>query len=395
MRRSAFCLVILAPLLVLNACIGGTPAGELPRQSPTLPPQAWIVSAAPITLQNIPQIQALGVLQAPDAQSTLLDYALSPDGTRLAAVNNEQIMAWDLLTGEALFVSGRSGVTQLYYAPDKTELYGVAPEGDVVIFNVETGAPLNRVAGIDRYLGVATFDALNGWLALGSEDGNVRVWDMLERTALATIPAHTAALTALAFSEDGERLASISADGRVKVWNWRERTLVFEDTSGQAQPLRLAYSPAGDQIAVGTAFTALMWGGDGALQHSIAVEGDGVTQVLKFSPDGRFLLGGSRSGGIFLWDAASGEQRARLPDLEGGRLSAVFAPDTSVLMTSTVGEPVSLWNLGGIQGDTIPRSQLDVGSETIVFVDWTRDSRLLLMMDSGGRIFVWGIATAS
>jgi WD40 repeat protein len=47
----------------------------------------------------------------------------------------------------------------------------------------------------------------------------VKLWDVAGRQERATFAGHTAAIHAVAFSPDGETVASGSRDGTVKVWD--------------------------------------------------------------------------------------------------------------------------------------------------------------------------------
>src|SRR5438309_7514536 len=55
-------------------------------------------------------------------------------------------------------------------------------------------------------------------LASASGDNTVKVWDARTGQETLTLKGHTSWVHAVAFSPDGQRLASASADGTVKVW---------------------------------------------------------------------------------------------------------------------------------------------------------------------------------
>jgi WD40 repeat protein len=57
------------------------------------------------------------------------------------------------------------------------------------------------------------------WLATGSADKTIRIWDLPTGRSLHILMGHTDAVWSLAFSRDGKRLASTSQDGSVRVWD--------------------------------------------------------------------------------------------------------------------------------------------------------------------------------
>ncbi|MFD9095690.1 NB-ARC domain-containing protein, partial [Streptomyces collinus] len=57
------------------------------------------------------------------------------------------------------------------------------------------------------------------WLATGSGDGTVRVWDRATGTCTATLTGHRGQVSAVAIAADGSWLATGSGDGTVRVWD--------------------------------------------------------------------------------------------------------------------------------------------------------------------------------
>jgi WD40 repeat protein len=57
------------------------------------------------------------------------------------------------------------------------------------------------------------------WLATGSHDKTVRVWDAATGQCRATLTGHTRAVTAAAIAPDGTWLATTSHDKTVRVWD--------------------------------------------------------------------------------------------------------------------------------------------------------------------------------
>ena len=98
------------------------------------------------------------------------------------------------------------------------------------------------------------------FLASGSIDGTILLWDVAARATTAMLKGHTEAITSVSFSPDGTILASGSLDDTVLLWD----------------------------IATGNAST---------LEGHI----DDVFSVA-FSPDGMLLSSGSLDGTILLWD---------------------------------------------------------------------------------------------
>ncbi|NDJ60413.1 MAG: WD40 repeat domain-containing protein [Chloroflexi bacterium] len=369
-----------------------TPEGAGPRNLPTLVAPPWTESAGPVDLATIQNIAYLGRLDLPERPSTIFAVAVSPDGTRLAGLNAEELLAWDLLTGELVFRTARAEATRIFYAPDKTELYALSIDGQLNVVDAETGAVVNRLAAHTAYSGSFSFDGLNNRLALGGDDGTVKVWDLFERQSLVTIDAHDGRITALAFGPEGDQLVTGGGDRTVAVWDWAARAALATLTLDAVIAAQVAVAPDGAQIAVGTETDAILWAVAADTTQSLTIGGtDGATQILAYAPDGGVLMAGGRTVGLSLWNPATAELIGRLPDMTGERLSATFSPDGDLLLTAVFGEQVALWNLVDSTADALSQAALSLGTAEISDVYWTADGRLLLFFDAAGPIYVWGI----
>jgi WD40 repeat protein len=58
-------------------------------------------------------------------------------------------------------------------------------------------------------------------LASASRDNTVKVWDAGTGQETLTLKGHTSSVWGVAFSPDGRRLASAGQDGTVKLWDAR------------------------------------------------------------------------------------------------------------------------------------------------------------------------------
>jgi WD40 repeat protein len=397
-KNSLWQYVVILGLLLLAAC-GQTDNNptilDQPRNAPTVPPPQWIQPAEAITLDTVSAIHLIGRLDNPTMPSTVFDHAISPDGTRLAGLDDQLLVVWDLITGETVFSTQRlAEATRVFFSFDKTEVYAVELNGQVTAYDAENGQTKNGFQGITRYTGVIASNAQGGWLAFGNTGGEVRVWNPLERQALVTMDAHDGPVTRVAFSTDGDRLVSADNSGEVKVWDWNNRSAVTT-IADDLPALALSLSPDGTLLAVGTKQDIRLWSlADGTLVHTMPT-GEGAVEIVRFSPDGRYLLNGGEIPDMQVWDVQSGSMAARLPEVGQDRLSLVFSPDGALALTSELGGTVTLWNLTTMTENTVNRADLNVEGAFIYAVDWTPDGLLALLFGATGSVYVWGIPPAA
>jgi WD40 repeat protein len=117
-----------------------------------------------------------------------------------------------------------------------------------------------------------------------------------------------------------------------------------------------------------------------------------VTDVLEYSPDGQFVINGGGIPSMTVWDTKTGQLVNTLPGVGGDSTSASFSPDGTLLATSLLGGEVNLWDMSKIRDEVLNHAVLNVGTNQILYADWSGDGHLLLLFDATGPIQVWGIA---
>ena len=177
------------------------------------------------------------------------------------------------------------------------------------------GRPLH---GHERATRTAAFSRDGRWLATGSEEGAIRLWDLspIDPTSLVfALDGHKGAVHGLAFSSDGRWLVSGAADGTVRLWRLttegaKQARVFDEGRYGAIQSLAL--SPNSDWLVFGTQRGNIcIWrmSIDGPQEEPCDAWKDDVPvmQVL-FSAKGRWLAtsctGGCKEFGapVRLWD---------------------------------------------------------------------------------------------
>jgi len=92
-------------------------------------------------------------------------------------------------------------------------------------------------------------------------DNTVRVWEVASGRTLLTLIGHTGEVTCVAFSPDGQTLASASRDLTVKLWDVVSGTELIALTGHTGAVNAVAFSPDGATLASGAEDSAVrLWG---------------------------------------------------------------------------------------------------------------------------------------
>jgi WD40 repeat protein len=257
-------------------------------------------------------------------QEVLAAFALSPGTTRDDAVAAAVKLSW---------------VSKVISPPGLTETAAYSPDGHFVVS--------------------------------GGFDHTVRLWnaDTGEQVGQ-PLTGHTGRIGSVTFSPDGQRIASVSSAGELTVWDVATHQGVLGPATspgGSAGSITLwavAYSPDGNLIATGgDDGNVWLWNAQN-LTPVGPLKGNQAVYSVAFSPKGRILASGGADDKVHLWDTESGAQLAELPGHTNGVLSVAFSPDGERLASGSFDTTVMLWSgvdtptpvghqLGGKQGNAI------------------------------------------
>src|ERR1044072_4596830 len=162
-----------------------------------------------------------------------------------------------------------SDVASVAFSPDGAllgagvELYHATTQttyGAVQIWRISDGALIQNFTSYGDGVPSVAFSPDGQLIASGSADRSVKVWRVANATLVSNRFDHTQKVNAVAFSPDGQRLASVSDDRTAKLYrttNWEvERTL----TGHTDNIMSLAFSPNSARLATaGLDETIRLW----------------------------------------------------------------------------------------------------------------------------------------
>ncbi len=265
--------------------------------------------------------------------------AFSPDGLTIASGSRDgAIMLWDVRTGNKLHTleGHEEPVRSVAFSPDGLTLasaggpYSVNPrlsrDGRIKLWDTRTGEPMGTLEGHSHTVGSVAFSPDGDVLASGGGwyDDTVRFWDTRTGEEVRILEGHTEGVDSIAFSPDGVKLATASR-GAVRLWDTRtwEQLRTLLHTVGN-----FAFSPDGKTLAVDGAEAIEIWDAHSGekLRTLFGLSG----RVLAFSPNGTTLAIQSGHHPILLCDVRSGEVLQAFEAHTDYYISTAFSPDGKV-----------------------------------------------------------------
>jgi RNA polymerase sigma factor (sigma-70 family) len=330
-----------------------------------------------------------------DRHEAPIQYVIpSPDGKtiRTVAGSDQTVREWDAATGKQIrSTSVRSWLSYSALSADGKTL-AIPPERrdrDYSLFDLESGE-ITREDGDQHGNNWAVALSADGKLLASSWDQQqvARVWDTRKGIERCKLEAETLRLSSLAFSPDGKQLAAAfaledirlydAATGKLldgPAWEAKQRAKLFEksiaprfvdsesvecDPNTALWPVAgLLFSPDGKSLAVMGGFHRnrhpLVEKPDAGLVrvYDVATRKERFQLVLQeavaaFSPDSKTLATGCHHDyAVYLRDAVSGKQLARLDGHRGAITALAFAADGRTLISGSADSTALVWDVSG------------------------------------------------
>jgi WD40 repeat protein/serine/threonine protein kinase len=277
--------------------------------------------------------------------SVVHDVTFHPSAKLLGSASEDgTVRLWDAETGDARRVLDAGGrpVTALAFSTDGA-LAALACGPALLVHDVANGA-LVREAPFPGAKATAVTFAEGDLVAVGFEDGAVRLVAARSGEELAKTPADEVAVHELRWEGPGGRLACARGDGMVSLRSLPELELlqVLEGHTGAVHSV--AFGAAGETIVSGSEDgTVRLWEAPPWSPRGMLLGHKDEVQSVAFHPDGKLLASGSKDGEVHLWDVERRSEAGPPLPAAGTVNSVAFDASGRILAVSEQGGIV-IWD---------------------------------------------------
>lgn len=291
---------------------------------------------------------------------------------------------------------GKGRIHQVKYFPDGKRL-AVATSIGIWIYDVQTGEALDLLTGHTAPVKSIAFSPDGETLATGSVDNTIRLWDTHARKLKSTYVAYnrqtgiSKGVNLLAFSPSGKTLTSNGDIWVIKNWDLLTGD-VIQTFSSDVTPLSaMTYSPDGAMLlTIGNSekneSLVEYWDAD-SRDHIKDIVLETNLSAAAISPDCKILACGGEDP-LQFYDAETGKHLRNTEMRAGEFKSMEFSSDGQTLITGSRWDRVDMWEVR-----TAKLLKSMVHADTVNSVTYSPDGKTIASGSEDGTIKFWDAAS--
>ncbi|BAZ43332.1 WD-40 repeat protein [Chondrocystis sp. NIES-4102] len=214
------------------------------------------------------------------------------------------------------------------------------------LWNLINLTPIGEISAHETEITALAFSGDGQMLATAATDKTIKIWNVATQELIVTLPPQKMAINALAFSSDGQKLVSAGADKIVKLWQITNQTEIADFKGHKLAISAVALSGDGNTLASAGADKIVKLWNTQTKEEITSLNGHkSAIEALTFSPDGNILASGGKDKIIKLWNIETKEEITSLTGHKQGIINLNFSLDGATIASVGVNESIALWDI--------------------------------------------------
>lgn len=280
----------------------------------------------------------------PDA-GRVLWAEFSPDGQFLVTASGDvNARIWNADSGELMepMLRHDSVVRMASFSPDGGRILTASWDGTARLWDARTGEVISEPLRHRDRVRSARFSPNGLFVVTASNDRSVRVWNALTGAPWTEPFYHDHELYWAEFDPEGGRVVTASEDRTARIWDVRSGR-ILDFSQNYMEGLRMDVSPDGRFAAFSGGVGPRLFDVSGDRLQAVWTGTMIDLQNVRFSRDGRFVVGITVQGAGRVFDVHTGQALGSEFRHERHITSADFSPDATLLATASFDGTARVW----------------------------------------------------
>jgi WD40 repeat protein len=288
---------------------------------------------------------------------------------------------------ERTLVGHESEVRAVTLTPNGHQAVSASDDGTLRVWDLVSGEEVAILHGHSGPVRAVTVTPDGRQAVSASDDRMLRIWNLDTGAMMASLRGHDDWVLAVAVTPDGQRAVSGSADGTLRVWDLESGEELATLRGHEGGVNAVAVTPDGRRaVSVSTDRTLRLWDLESGQELALRGHG-GYVYGVAVLPDGYRAVSGSSDQVLKVWDLESGQLLATTHRHEGGVNAVTVTPDGQRALSASADGTVRVWDLDSGQQLAVLRGHEDVVRSVAV----TPDGRRAVSASSDRTLRVWDL----
>ena len=278
-------------------------------------------------------------------------------------------------------------VNSVAASPDGKYLASGSRDYTVIIWDANSGEKLKTLKGHFGCVNSVCWSPDGKYLASSSIDRTVIIWDANNGQEIKTLEGHYSYVNSVSWSPDGKYLASGSEDGPIIIWDAKSGEKLKTLKGHSLSVSSVCWSPDGNYLLSGSEDgPIIIWDAKSGQKLKTLKRHYYCVTSVSWSPDGKYLASGSFDQTVIIGDANSEQSLQTLEGHFGCVNSVCWSPDGKYLASGLGDRAIIIWDAKSGQ----KLKTLGVHSSGVRSVSWSPDGKYLASGSSDNTVKIWG-----